>query len=290
MLEQELIRSPAQMQTPATQPGRAGRGRYHRHDEDKMPLGHVISTLNVKGGVGKTTTALLLAQEMTARGYSTAVVDLDPNAAFIKFGDYRSKQGLPEVFTIKGLADINEATTFAGLLRGLKSTHDFTILDVEGSQNQFVATAGGFSDFAIIPVKHSPLDGWSLRKVMEFIEAQEIIRRGTFPYRVLINYAASGSVMQTWEKEMVADLDRNGFKQFKTRLYDGPIFKDMWGLVSTLDEMLVEETAELAANPKNNAAKRRIEQIEKAILRRKILCDEIFTVMTEYNTAEAAAR
>ena len=52
-------------------------------------LGRVISVANSKGGVGKTTTTVSLAEAFAAKGYKTLVVDLDSqaNATLLIFGD-----------------------------------------------------------------------------------------------------------------------------------------------------------------------------------------------------------
>ncbi|MDJ0920561.1 MAG: AAA family ATPase [Henriciella sp.] len=52
-------------------------------------LGRVISVANSKGGVGKTTTTVSLAEAFAAEGYKTLVVDLDSqaNASLLIFGE-----------------------------------------------------------------------------------------------------------------------------------------------------------------------------------------------------------
>ena len=52
-------------------------------------LGRVISVANSKGGVGKTTTTVSLAEAFAAEGYKTLVVDLDSqaNASLLIYGE-----------------------------------------------------------------------------------------------------------------------------------------------------------------------------------------------------------
>lgn len=59
-----------------------------------MPKAAKISFINFKGGVAKTTTAVNFAATIAARGYSTLLVDLDPqsNSTQWLLGDKRGTQ------------------------------------------------------------------------------------------------------------------------------------------------------------------------------------------------------
>jgi chromosome partitioning protein len=61
-----------------------------RHNRRNAPMAHVISTINLKGGVGKTTTSVALAETFSASlGKKVLVIDLDPqtNATLMLIGE-----------------------------------------------------------------------------------------------------------------------------------------------------------------------------------------------------------
>lgn len=61
----------------------------------RVPLAHVFSTINLKGGVGKTTTTVALAETMAGKlGKKVLVIDLDPqtNATTMLIGEERWRE------------------------------------------------------------------------------------------------------------------------------------------------------------------------------------------------------
>jgi chromosome partitioning protein len=57
-----------------------------------------LAIVSQKGGVGKTTLAIHLAEAAHAAGYVTVVIDLDPQATAATWGDWRDGEA-PEVIT-----------------------------------------------------------------------------------------------------------------------------------------------------------------------------------------------
>lgn len=81
-----------------------GRGRYNPSREPHQSL-QLISTLNFKGGSGKTTTAAHLAQYLALRGYRVLAVDLDPQAS------------LTALFGMQAEFDVGDNDTIFGAIR-----------------------------------------------------------------------------------------------------------------------------------------------------------------------------
>ena len=55
----------------------------------------VVSVINYKGGVGKTTITANLASEMSSRGKKVLAIDLDPKCRIRHFGSYAEKRVMP---------------------------------------------------------------------------------------------------------------------------------------------------------------------------------------------------
>jgi chromosome partitioning protein len=65
------------------------RAWLRRNNRRNKPMAHVISTINLKGGVAKTTTTVALAETFSALGKKVLVIDLDPqtNATLMLIGE-----------------------------------------------------------------------------------------------------------------------------------------------------------------------------------------------------------
>ena len=99
------------------------RGAYQRgrRDGDKL---QVLSFLNFKGGSGKTTSAIHVAQRLALKGYRVLCVDIDPQASLTTLFGYRPEYDFLNSGTIYDaiqyddpvpLADVIQKTFFTGI-------------------------------------------------------------------------------------------------------------------------------------------------------------------------------
>jgi chromosome partitioning protein len=99
----------------------------------------IIAIISQKGGAGKTTLAVHLATAAVAVGFTTAIIDLDPQGTASSWGDRRT-EGAPEV--ISGQAVRLPALTGAARENGA----DIVILDTAPNADQTASLAARIAD------------------------------------------------------------------------------------------------------------------------------------------------
>ena len=146
-------------------------------------MAHVISVQNVKGGCGKTTTAIHLAAALTDLGYSVALADGDPQKSALSWIGRRDES----LATIEGLdfteLDLNE-------LRALKKrkTLDYVIVDgraaVRGAPlSDFIKV----SDVILVPIVGLPMDIEVSIDFLEKLWEYRKVERGDAQVAVVLN-------------------------------------------------------------------------------------------------------
>lgn len=113
----------------------------------------IISLINQKGGVGKTTTAVNLASSLARKNYRLVLVDLDPQGSATKWHDVEGNQA----FEI-----LNRSNLFtAADLEALSTAYDYVIVDAPPAISALTRNVLAVSDVTIIPVTPSSLDIWA---------------------------------------------------------------------------------------------------------------------------------
>jgi chromosome partitioning protein len=114
----------------------------------------IISVTSPKGGVGKTTTATILATVLAERGASVIVIDADQNGGVV---DWARLPGVPATLKVvtaaPGVDDDDDI-----IIRRIDQAAgeaDFVVVDLEGRATGLAGYAIAISDFVIIPVRGS---------------------------------------------------------------------------------------------------------------------------------------
>ena len=144
----------------------------------------VISACSTKGGVGKTTTVICLADTFARGGGSCAILDADPNG---HIQTWRSRA--PEDCTIDVITDLNE-NNLLDRISEAASKYQLVIVDLEGAASQSVTYAIAESDLVLIPTKVSGMDLQEVFRTYEVVQRVEKMQRRKIPARALFTQMA----------------------------------------------------------------------------------------------------
>lgn len=125
----------------------------------------VVSVCSTKGGVGKTTLVICVADELSRQGYKVAIVDADPNGHVAAWKDIIADQSAVDV--IPGATE----ATIQDLIEKAQEVHDVVFVDLEGAASQAVTWAISMSDAVLMPTRTSGMD------LQELLRTYQVVQR-----------------------------------------------------------------------------------------------------------------
>lgn len=165
----------------------------------------IISLLNSKGGVGKTTLATNLAKylyiqkSINNKNYKVLLVDADPQGSV---RDWNEAGCQNEVHVIS--ADRKE--TLFRLPAYLKeNAYDYVIIDTPGKAQEITGSAIAISDLCLIPVQPSPYDIWASNDVVDLIKARHTVTLGQPDTFYVLNRCIPNTKISTEVKKHLED-------------------------------------------------------------------------------------
>ncbi len=232
-------------------------------------MSDVIVFASSKGGAGKTTSAVLLATELSAINQRVVIVDADENKPLLKWANRGSHDGIEVVGASEN--DIIEVIASA------KSRADFVIVDLEGSKNLCVSYAIGCADMVVVPSKPSTLDIDESAATVKLIKNQEKLIGRDILYRLLLTQTAAAIESNT-TKNIKADIERHNIKRLTVEVIDRDPFKEMFTVGCGLRTLLANATT-----------KKNIEKYQKAIANAEAFAVEVVkTLKSKQKTGVAA--
>jgi len=121
----------------------------------------VISLVNQKGGVGKTTVAINLASGLALRGFSVLLVDSDPQGSVLQWYSIQNQ----EFLEVERLAQRFDSAGF----RKRTSKRDYVVIDAPPAISDITIDVLDATDLVLIPVGPSALDLWSSKRILDLL-------------------------------------------------------------------------------------------------------------------------
>jgi len=198
----------------------------------------IISFANPKGGAGKTTSALLLATELAAKGAKVAIIDADPEKWI---SGWANLPGKPDNITI--YSDVTE-DSIVDQMEEAAAQAQFVIVDLEGTASLMVANAIGMSDLVLIPTQGASMDAKGAAKTIRLIRNQARMARRDIPHLVLLT-RTSAAIASRALKNVRDQLDKGGIGVLSTSIVERAAYRDIFDYGGTLSDLDASQVSNL---------------------------------------------
>src|SRR5580658_122788 len=196
-----------------------------------------IAFVSPKGGVGKTTSAFLLASAF-ARICDVTIVDADPNHPI---ETWALGGGAPE--RLKIISDVDEETIIEHIEDAASKT-PIVVVDLEGTASKTVIYAISQADFVVIPTQGSQLDANEASRAIRVVLQSEKLTGKAKPYAVLLT-RTSPLIRARGLAHIQNGLIDAGIPVLETELNERDAFKAIFSFQQTLDGLNAAEVPNL---------------------------------------------
>ena len=149
-----------------------------------------IAVCNQKGGCGKTTIAINLAQAFVIDGQGVLLVDLDPQGSASDWSSIAPAPG-PD-FEVQEM----ERGYLLRQARALRRQFDVVLIDCPPQFSEPSAAAIRVADLVLVPVQPSPFDVWATDAIVELIQARQLASGGQPRAAYVVSRAISNTALQ----------------------------------------------------------------------------------------------
>jgi chromosome partitioning protein len=193
-----------------------------------------------KGGVGKSTAAVLLATELATHGGSVTMIDADPNRPLTQWA---ALAGKPDNLTV--IATTTEESIIDTIENAATLT-TFVIVDREGTASMMVGYAMSSADFVIIPAQGSHLDATEAVKAVKLVKAQEKAFKRRIPFAILFTRTSAALRPRTLQS-IEAEFAENNVPMFGNQIHEREAYRALFAFGGTLTGLDPTQVANLPA-------------------------------------------
>lgn len=189
---------------------------------------------NPKGGTGKTTSALLLAEQIARADVRVTVLDCDPNQNIMEWATRRKEydRHMPfEVLPRPSEDDLIETVD------SLADKTDYLILDLEGTASQAVTFALSRTNLALIPLEPNAVEGPHAARAVSLVQRTGHLLHRQIPYSLLLN-RCNAAFETAEERALRREVITCNVQVLPTVLIRRSAFTKIFGEASLLSELL----------------------------------------------------
>jgi chromosome partitioning protein len=200
-----------------------------------------------KGGVGKSTAAVLLATEFASHGGSVTVIDADPNRPL---NQWANRPGKPDKLTV--ISTTTEESIIDTIEKAALHT-TFVIVDLEGTASMTAGYAMSRADLVIIPTQGSHLDATESVKAVKLVKGQERAFQRKIPFAILFT-RTSAAIRPRTLQSIEAQFSENQVPMFGAQIHEREAYRALFAFGGTLADLDPAQVANLTAARANARA------------------------------------
>lgn len=206
----------------------------------------VIVFASPKGGAGKTTSALVLALELSKHGTVT-LLDADPNKPLVRWS-----KDAPSNAALLVRNDVDEENIL-DIIELAQADSEYVIVDLEGSASKIVLLAVSQADLVLIPLQGSVLDANQAGRALAVIKQQERMSRREVPHAVLFT-RTNPVIRERSLRRIIGDLQEHGVQILDVEVHQREAFKAIFEYAVPLEDLDPEVVPGLEKAKENAAA------------------------------------
>jgi chromosome partitioning protein len=124
----------------------------------------IITFANTKGGAGKTTVAVVLANELARLGHRVTLLDADPQQWISRWHSLAKNH--KNLSVVSGVTD----DTIETQVKDLKRRGGYILIDLPGGRTPLLAKAIGLANHVFVPVQGCAMDAAGGAQVLELMK------------------------------------------------------------------------------------------------------------------------
>lgn len=189
----------------------------------------VIAFANSKGGVGKSTAALVVGTTLAARGGRVSIIDADPNQPLKAWSRGASRS------LVRIIGDVNESR-IVPLIDAERAERQFVLVDLEGTASRMTSRAIARADLVLIPMQASAVDSAQAARAVALVREEEQVLARHIPARVLMT-RTSPQIPTRNEKLIMEELRAAGVPVLAAHLNQRTAYQAIFTYRLALDEL-----------------------------------------------------
>jgi chromosome partitioning protein len=239
-----------------------------------------ITFANPKGGSGKTTSAMLLAEQIHHAGGRVAILDCDPNRNIMQWADQRSEQGRTVPYVLRSATEAD----FLDAVEGFEGKADYLIIDLEGTASTLVTYAISRSDLVLIPFEPTPMEARQAARAVQLIRnTGRAMGNRTIPHALLLT-RVNAAFQTSDEKDVRKEMEGASMPVLTTAIVRRAAYTRLFRDGFLLSE-LFEQSQEEVKNSTSSQQERVLKPLESAIANAREFTQEVVNQLTQKEAA-----